>query len=225
MVPAEALERRRTGLPRVEKSDPQCALGGRRRWASRGRSRPPPCPLTAGARRPSRPGEIRANTRAMPSLAAPRASNLSCVVARAAFFTLAAVAVLGCDKAPPVALASTWTTADHDRVPGETAELGNPQEGSAVPVEELVWAKSCTPCHGPNGQGMGTAKVPDFTSRAWHSSRTDAALTASILNGGDGMPKFSLPASVVASLVRKVRAFAAAPVAVPGPVPSPAPSR
>jgi mono/diheme cytochrome c family protein len=124
-----------------------------------------------------------------------------------ASFALCFVAVAGCDKAPPVSQATPWSPADHERLPGEDdgpVERA-PRGGSVV---ELVWAQRCVGCHAANGQGNGSAPVPNFSADAWQKSRSNAELAASIAKGRGAMPKFDLPASVVDALVAKVRSFA-----------------
>jgi mono/diheme cytochrome c family protein len=125
-----------------------------------------------------------------------------------AFVPFVSATLSGCDKAPPVTQATRWTPADHERLPGEDDAPSAPTTGP-FSMTELAWAQRCTGCHGANGQGNGTAPVPDFTSSSWHASREDAELATSIAQGRGAMPKFDLPPPVVAGLVAKVRSFGA----------------
>ena len=130
-----------------------------------------------------------------------------------AFVTIVAATLAGCDKAPPASQATRWTPADHERLPGEDDGPSAPTTGP-FSVTELAWAQRCTGCHGANGQGNGSAPVPDFASSSWHASRTDTELASSIVQGRGAMPKFDLPPAVVAGLVAKVRSFGAPASAV-----------
>lgn len=77
-----------------------------------------------------------------------------------------------------------------------------------------VYRAYCLACHGADGRGESVRKampeIPDFTDPKWQSSRTDAELGHSIL---DGKGKFMLPMkdklgqTDVEQMVRYVRAF------------------
>jgi mono/diheme cytochrome c family protein len=104
------------------------------------------------------------------------------------------------------------------------AESAPAGEGASNAGE--LYRSHCAGCHGRDGQGNGLRKrgtdVPDFTSREWRRSRTDAQLTASILDGkGSAMPSFDdrLSRQEAKALVAHVRAFApgAAPAAAAAP--------
>ncbi len=111
-----------------------------------------------------------------------------------------------CDKAPPVAQATPWTAADHERLPGEDDAPAAPRR--TMTLAEQVWGQRCVACHGANGQGTGMAAVPNFASAAWQASRKDEELAASILHGRGAMPKFDLPEGTVKELVAAVRSLA-----------------
>jgi mono/diheme cytochrome c family protein len=117
-----------------------------------------------------------------------------------------ALALVGCDKAPPVAQATPWTAADHERLPGEEEPSGAPRR--VATLAEQVWGQRCVACHGANGQGTGMAAVPNFASAAWQASRKDDELVASIVNGRGAMPKFDLPEGTVKELVAAIRSLA-----------------
>lgn len=77
-----------------------------------------------------------------------------------------------------------------------------------------VYRRFCHNCHGGDGGGgrarSSLASIPDFTNPKWQASRTDAQLSAGILNGrGDQMPAFAdrVSAEQARDLVAYVRAF------------------
>jgi cytochrome c553 len=58
-----------------------------------------------------------------------------------------------------------------------------------------LYVRSCARCHEKSGTGKGardvTPDIPDFTSHKWQEQRSDAQLSASILDGkGRDMPAF-----------------------------------
>jgi mono/diheme cytochrome c family protein len=82
-----------------------------------------------------------------------------------------------------------------------------------------LYRQYCQRCHGPDGRGVerrrGTRRdLPNFTRHAWHESRSDGLLKASILDGkGRGMPSFAdrLDAEQIQDLVAYVRTLDPAP--------------
>ncbi len=96
-----------------------------------------------------------------------------------------------------------------------------PAGAADQPVKD-VYATKCALCHGRDGQPnpvMAKARVPDFTSPAFHDQRSDAALRAVIDNGKPGtlMRGFQaeLSESERAALVRHVRSLRKAAAAKP----------
>jgi mono/diheme cytochrome c family protein len=84
---------------------------------------------------------------------------------------------------------------------------------------EELYRKLCVRCHGSDGhprrEKVGDAICPDFTKASWQTSRTDAQLRASILDGlGAYMPAFGhrLNGEQADAMVTYVRAFGPAPV-------------
>ena len=73
----------------------------------------------------------------------------------------------------------------------------NPPKDQADTVHAgaTLFRERCARCHGKDGKG-GDAKddmpsIPDFSDATWHKSRTNAQLSASILDGkGKQMPAF-----------------------------------
>jgi mono/diheme cytochrome c family protein len=77
-----------------------------------------------------------------------------------------------------------------------------------------VFRNFCLDCHDTDGRGELSREdhpaIPDFTDPKWHSSRTDAELKQSILEGkGKGMPRMKkkLGTLDVMQMVSFVRAF------------------
>jgi mono/diheme cytochrome c family protein len=90
-----------------------------------------------------------------------------------------------------------------------------PTPASAFPTAVIqVYRASCLQCHDSDGRGeVGRAalpKIPDFTDDRWQSSRSNAELSRSILEGkGKSMPRMKdkLGAVGVMQMVGFVRAF------------------
>ena len=87
-------------------------------------------------------------------------------------------------------------------------------EASAL-TARTTFQRLCVGCHGLSGEGSplraSTSAIPDFTLRTGKRSASDAALTASILEGkGRTMPPFGtrLDATGAVELVTYVRSFA-----------------
>ena len=73
---------------------------------------------------------------------------------------------------------------------------------------------TCIACHGPDGRGVPVVRaamplIPDFTSRAWHASRSSSQLASSILEGKNLMPAWNTMVSPeqARNLVLYVRHF------------------
>jgi len=85
--------------------------------------------------------------------------------------------------------------------------------GKRMRAAQELYHKLCVTCHGDNGRGQRSRsrpKPPDFTSAAWQAERSNAELTASILNGrGDIMPAFDgrLNTGQAGDLVAFIRTF------------------
>ena len=92
-------------------------------------------------------------------------------------------------------------------------------ESKGPPSEAIrgLFQRSCASCHGADGRGNALRvqfpRIPDFASSNWQKGRTDAQLTASILEGkGTVMPAFGgkLGEVQVRELVTHLRSFAPA---------------
>ena len=85
------------------------------------------------------------------------------------------------------------------------------QAPPASPIQ--VYRASCLECHDSDGRGEISRelfpKIPDFTDTAWQSSRSDAQLSKSILEGKKSMPKMraKLGSVDVQQMVAFVRGF------------------
>jgi len=105
------------------------------------------------------------------------------------------------------------------------------EPAAAAPIEPVrpsreaigLFSEHCASCHGADGSGAdGRAempRLPDFRRAAWQSSRPDATLLASIINGrGTEMPPFQgeVTDAQARELVAVVRAFGPEPRAVTG---------
>jgi cytochrome c5 len=85
-----------------------------------------------------------------------------------------------------------------------------------APIDaRAIYQRSCQLCHGADGRGAPSGRrlpgIPDFTSKRWQESRSQAKLATSILEGrGEKMPAFrgKLGNDQVSALVTYVRAFA-----------------
>jgi mono/diheme cytochrome c family protein len=84
-----------------------------------------------------------------------------------------------------------------------------------------LYRRHCQRCHGRDGGGnlekFDPTDIPDFRRPHWHRLRSDARLTASILDGTGAMPPFRrrLSEADVQGLVGHLRGFASAPPAAP----------
>jgi mono/diheme cytochrome c family protein len=75
-----------------------------------------------------------------------------------------------------------------------------------------LFGQHCATCHGGDGRGAESRAdfpaIPNFVDSSWQRSRSDAQLTASIINGrGDNMPPFSddLTRTQVSALIVHIR--------------------
>jgi mono/diheme cytochrome c family protein len=107
--------------------------------------------------------------------------------------------------------------------PGPTIQKSKEQSGSTAMAAGTainlsgagkVYRQYCQRCHDQDGSGRPgrshAAEIPDFRSEAWHHKKSDAVLTASILEGkGTAMPAFGdrLKHDQVQELVAFVRAL------------------
>ena len=70
----------------------------------------------------------------------------------------------------------------------------------------------CSPCHGPDGKGMGFAKRGDFTRPEWQRKLSDEQILEVVRKGrGMQMPAFSLPAPEILAIVAHVRSLGPKP--------------
>jgi mono/diheme cytochrome c family protein len=110
---------------------------------------------------------------------------------------------------------------------GATRPASRSTSESKVPPSEAIrglFQRTCTACHGADGRGTALRvqfpRIPDFASTKWQEGRSDAQLTASILEGkGKAMPAFGgkLGEVQVRELVTHLRSFApAAPRSISG---------
>ncbi len=98
--------------------------------------------------------------------------------------------------------------------------------GAAGAIAAEIFATRCVACHGDKGDGQGVAaaglpvKPRNYTDAAWQAEVTDAYLKNVIVVGGaavgksplmPGNPDLEKSPDVVDALVRKIRAFKAAP--------------
>jgi mono/diheme cytochrome c family protein len=127
-----------------------------------------------------------------------------------------------CDRAPSPSSLQEWSPADHHSVDDgrktgaqpaagrAPADKGNPDDNVASLVD-LAWRQQCATCHGQSGKGDGQmgpmVRAPDLTNGEWQGSVSDANVAAIIQNGRNRMPKFDLPAPVVAGLVARIRSL------------------
>jgi mono/diheme cytochrome c family protein len=129
---------------------------------------------------------------------------------------------LACDRPPPPESLQEWSPADHHSVDDGRKGAAQPAAGRAPADKEspddnvaelvdLTWRQQCTTCHGASGKGDGQmgpmVKAPDLTNGDWQTSVSDTDVAAIIKNGRNRMPKFDLPAPVIAGLVAHVRAL------------------
>jgi mono/diheme cytochrome c family protein len=115
-----------------------------------------------------------------------------------------------------------WALWPLDPRGGPMSVWAEPADNPARSAAEL-YRSYCQRCHGEDGRGAarrrGRNGPPDLTNRDWHSRRSDARLTVSILDGrGTDMPPFRGRLSDVEAkdLVARVRAFAPPDLANPG---------
>ena len=90
----------------------------------------------------------------------------------------------------------------------------SPQLAKRLRSAAVLYRRLCQTCHGSDGRGprrrSRTFAIPDLTDPAWHASRTNAQLVASIVNGrGEDMPPFDdrLSAEQAGDLLVYVRHF------------------
>jgi len=95
--------------------------------------------------------------------------------------------------------------------PSGQGEQGDPNERAAL----ALWGMRCASCHGESGRGDGTgrppgAALPDMSSRAFQSARSDDQLHAVIKSGRGMMPAFGdqLTPVGIDALVKHIRLLA-----------------
>ena len=102
---------------------------------------------------------------------------------------------------------------------GEAPKTPAKPKGPVTAAEAgKLYMRACMSCHGTGGKGDGHRSrmfggLPDFTSAEFHASRTDEALTTTILNGQGRMPAFKhrFDEREIGALVKHVRTFQATP--------------
>lgn len=126
----------------------------------------------------------------------------------------AALAGIGCDRAPSADGLKEWTAADHDGEKKSAPAANQGAKGSGggpSALADLTWKNQCQTCHGPTGHGDGPQgamfKAQDLSREDWQSKVNDGEIAGAILNGKGRMPKFELPEEVVKGLVVRVRSF------------------
>lgn len=97
------------------------------------------------------------------------------------------------------------SAAQRPRTSGQPAKTATPAYDEAAVA--AAFQKKCAMCHKADGRGGNG--VPDFTVAAFHKSRSDARLVASISNGRGVMPAFktTLKPAEIRQLVRYLRGF------------------
>ena len=83
------------------------------------------------------------------------------------------------------------------------------------PDGAVLFRRNCIECHGYGGQGVEGKGTPDFTSKDWQQSITDAQILNTITNGKDvqggdeKMPSFKdeLTAPEIKALLKRLREF------------------
>ncbi len=108
-----------------------------------------------------------------------------------------------------------WQASDHQPPPAVAPEgQGSAVEGADADARAAaaLWSMRCASCHGASGRGDGTgrppgAALPDMTSPAYRSARSDAELHTIIKEGKGMMPAFGdqLNDRGIAVLVQHVR--------------------
>jgi mono/diheme cytochrome c family protein len=114
-----------------------------------------------------------------------------------------------------------WQPSDHQPPPTVAPEgQGSGEEGGDAEQQAAValWNLRCGSCHGETGRGDGPAKppgavLPDFSSPAFHASRSDEQLVEVIRKGRGLMPPFGaeLTEAGTAVLVKHVRSLRVTP--------------
>ena len=92
-----------------------------------------------------------------------------------------------------------WTPEDHGHPPTPSEDQQAPppaaERGTEARAARALWNVSCASCHGATGRGDGRqkppgAQVPDLSSPALQSERTDDQLAEVIRAGRGMMPAF-----------------------------------
>jgi mono/diheme cytochrome c family protein len=137
------------------------------------------------------------------------------------------VAASACNSSPSDL--REWRATDHDHTSEPSsgqvevaADGGSDPELAAHGLDEVTlvaWQQNCTRCHGTIGRGDGpqgpSMRATDLTSGDWQKGATDAQISDAIKNGKGLMPRFALPDSTVAGLVRLIRLLDASRIARP----------
>jgi mono/diheme cytochrome c family protein len=115
------------------------------------------------------------------------------------------------EEAPPASNAPATNAASGS--PGHGAAHTNRLEGADLTRAQGLFKANCATCHLESGKGdphHAKDNIPDFTKAAWHTNKTDAALTATIENGkGKLMPAFKgkLTSDEIALIVHYIHEF------------------
>jgi len=147
---------------------------------------------------------------------------------RWSFALLSLTLALGCNASPSDL--REWRATDHDHTsePNSGQVAVQPDGGSDPALAQhgldevtlVAWQQNCTRCHGTIGRGDGpqgqSMRATDLTNGAWQRAVSDTQIADAIKNGKGMMPKFNLPESTVAGLVRLIRLLDASRLTRPG---------
>ena len=132
---------------------------------------------------------------------------------------------VACGEPAPKSLRE-WQPSDHQPPPVVAPEGQGAGDDDGVAPERraavALWGMRCATCHGDTGRGDGSgrppgAALPDMTSEAFQSARSDAQLISVIANGKGLMPAFKaeLTEQGIAVVAAYVRSLSAAKPAKP----------
>lgn len=93
----------------------------------------------------------------------------------------------------------------HENKPGAGVRRA-PRAPEAVEQGRVLFAKSCSGCHGPLGEG---GRGPKLNDGDLVRSATDDRLFSSIKNGKGGMPPFPLPENEILEMIGFIRSLSA----------------
>lgn len=118
---------------------------------------------------------------------------------RAPLVPLAFLAFAACEQAPE---RRVWRPEDHEPPRERSGQVAAGSEDLSV---QVLYARLCVTCHGPDGRGssMPGIRAPDLTA----TKRTDDEMVQSILRGRGRMPPFrdQVTEADARDLVRMIR--------------------